>query len=302
MEIANVADLVNLGELSKPLTKLVEVVARGIGNAYEPIGTVRQAKAEAKAQLIRAGANIAERELLERAAARLGHVEVMRQENIESVVKIAEKQLPAEVDNKSVSQDWINHFFSGVQDVSDSDLQHIWGKILAGEVATPGSYSRRLIEFMKTMDSSEAAMLSAVMSVSFQHENGWYFYFSTSRATFETVFEKLGSKIDWQGHLTDIGILSSEEQMPRASSLSGKKLSFGGAALVMDGPPPPPPKVAGQLQMIELWADMRNFTSLGQQLASVATVQVDPSIVGKINTELADLKVSMRSRTNEESK
>lgn len=294
-------DITNLTGVSKPLTKFVEVVARGIGNLYLPTGTVRQAKAEATAQLIRAGADIAERDLLARAAARLGHVESMRQINIENVVKIAHEQLPPEVNSESVNQDWIHNFFSSVQDVSDSDLQVIWAKILAGEVAKPGSYSRRTIEFMKTIDSNEARMLEALLSVTFRYQNGWPFVF-TINATREAVGRKIGEAIDWERHFVDIGVLSASESMPRASTFTGQQFSFGKAALIADGPPPTPPSAGGRPQMIEMWTTVRNFTSLGQQLATVATVDVEPGVVATINDELKQLKVLLRSKNPEEGK
>jgi hypothetical protein len=49
--------LISLENLTEPLTKLVEVVAAGIGTLYAPFGTVRQAEADAKAKVILAKAN-----------------------------------------------------------------------------------------------------------------------------------------------------------------------------------------------------------------------------------------------------
>jgi hypothetical protein len=214
---------------------LVEVVARGVGGLYAPVGTILQAKADAKAQLIRAGADIETRQLLERAAARLGHVEVQRQRNIESVIALAQKALPSEVNSDPVEQDWINHFFSSVQDVSSADLQTLWGKILAGETATPGIYSRRLLGFLKTFDKQEAEVLTAVLSVCFRANNGWGFYFSQSPSTRAAVKSKVGT-VDWESHLIDVGVLSSQEHTPPVSQVAELEISLSGIHFVMDGP------------------------------------------------------------------
>lgn len=42
----------DLTPVSAPLTKLIEVAARGIGVIYEPVHIVRMAKAHAKAEMI----------------------------------------------------------------------------------------------------------------------------------------------------------------------------------------------------------------------------------------------------------
>ena len=75
--------LVNLGNLSAPVTKLVEVISQGVGALYEPIGIVRRAKAEAKAGIVRARNAGEVASIEQRVAARLAHREAMRQENIE---------------------------------------------------------------------------------------------------------------------------------------------------------------------------------------------------------------------------
>lgn len=64
--------IVDLKNLSKPLTKLVEVVATGIGTLYAPFGTVRDAKASAKARIIHAKTDIEIAGLYARAESRLG--------------------------------------------------------------------------------------------------------------------------------------------------------------------------------------------------------------------------------------
>jgi hypothetical protein len=105
----------------------------------------------------------------------MAHVEITRQENIEKVIEIARQELPPEVDLAPVQQDWVNHFFSSVQDVSSEDLQKIWGNILAGEVAHPGTNGRRAIEFLKTVSAPEAQLFRDVLSECFTGPAGWYF-------------------------------------------------------------------------------------------------------------------------------
>ena len=52
--------IVNLEKLSEPLTKLVEVISKGVGTLYAPFGTIRQAKADAEATIIVASFSVSD--------------------------------------------------------------------------------------------------------------------------------------------------------------------------------------------------------------------------------------------------
>ena len=93
------------------MTKLVEVTAAGIGTLYRPFGTIRQAKADAKAKVILSKADVEILTLEQRAKFRLEHRETLRQENIERIVLQAADEMPANVSNESVDKDWILQFF-----------------------------------------------------------------------------------------------------------------------------------------------------------------------------------------------
>ena len=57
--------LIDLGKLSKPISKLIEAVSQGIGTLYEPTKIRRKAKAQADAALIKAEADIKKRIIAE---------------------------------------------------------------------------------------------------------------------------------------------------------------------------------------------------------------------------------------------
>ena len=96
-----------VGALSTPaVAKLVETVSTGLGKAVEPFHIRRKARAEAEALVIMAQANVEAREIEIRAAQRLLSSEVRRQENIEAIVEVAGRALPAEVSATRVEPDW----------------------------------------------------------------------------------------------------------------------------------------------------------------------------------------------------
>jgi hypothetical protein len=52
------SSLINLGELSKPATVLVEKISEAVGGIFKPYQIVRVAKAEAQADRVRAESHI----------------------------------------------------------------------------------------------------------------------------------------------------------------------------------------------------------------------------------------------------
>ena len=58
--------------------------------------------------------------------------------------------------------DWFAKWRTGAQEVSKEDMQRLWGKLLAGEVARPGSYSMHTVDFLSRMSSADATALARV--------------------------------------------------------------------------------------------------------------------------------------------
>lgn len=154
----------------KPIEKLIEVVSKAIGVLYEPRQTVRMAKAEAEAERIKAighaktealiagdEAKVEELSIIEK---RIVAKEEKRQKNIEKVVGVAAQSIKEEsnVSEEPVNPDWATRFFDIAQDISDEAMQDLWGRILAGEVKQPNSYSLRTLEALRNITREEAEL------------------------------------------------------------------------------------------------------------------------------------------------
>lgn len=169
-------DPVTTPHVLKGVEKLAAVVGRAVGKWYEPIHIRRiaDAKAYEKLTLARAAAQakvetkaileidphsqaVAEEvPLLRRAAERVKYQEEQRQTNLEAIIDAAAAATPESVSSEPVDETWANRFFSAAADVSHEQMQAVWGKILAAEVASPGSYSLRALETLRNMSTSEA--------------------------------------------------------------------------------------------------------------------------------------------------
>lgn len=65
------------------------------------------------------------------------------------------KKLPG-VDGENLDPDWATAFYDSAKDSSDEEIQVLWGKILAGEIAHHGKFYKRTLSKLKNMESEEA--------------------------------------------------------------------------------------------------------------------------------------------------
>jgi uncharacterized repeat protein (TIGR03899 family) len=179
MEI-EIKDITGLGQ---PLTKLLEVVEKGVGKIYESVHLRKMAQAKAdEIKLLEQAKTDAEvsrakqlavlpdeiivqlphvaDEVVERAKLRLAQQEIRRQLNLDRIVTEAVTSLPEQVDSVEVDSGWIARFFSAAADVSDTEMQTMWGKLLAGETASPGRFNARALEVLKNLSKEEAELFA----------------------------------------------------------------------------------------------------------------------------------------------
>lgn len=166
--------------ISAPVQKLVDVVSAGLGRLYEPTHIRRVAQAEGDRLVILADADQKVSDLRRRAAQRLLVTEEKRQINIENIVDDAFKELPMSVGSDAVSPDWIATFFEECKDVSSAELQAVWSKVLAGEVAKPGSYSKRTIRALRELSAEEAKWFKNLCSLVIDLKLGACFTFKNN--------------------------------------------------------------------------------------------------------------------------
>ena len=109
----------------------------------------------------------------------------------------AEELKDKEVPDHDPDPDWTARFFDGAQDVSSEELQKLWGKILAGEVKSPGQTSLRTLSILKNMTQKEAQDFLNLM-----HYRIWTFILE------KEVLKVLGERsINLIAHFSDIGLL-----------------------------------------------------------------------------------------------
>lgn len=156
--------IVNLAGLEKPATALIEKISGAVGALFEPRQIKRIAKAEAEAALIRAESQVEITDLHRRAAIRFVNEEAKKQENIESITKKAIPHLDSNAQPEVMDDDWITNFFDKSRIVSDQDMQNLWARVLAGEANSPGSYTKRTVNFISSLDKKDAVLFAKFCS------------------------------------------------------------------------------------------------------------------------------------------
>ncbi len=161
MDKLEVKDLLGLAE---PATKLVEIVSGAIGTLYEPRKVRKLANAEAyrikkitdtakdtnfngEIEFLDGKITINSKTINNTEIKSLVVNEVKRlfneNENIKKIADFAYNELENEKEKieDEIDEDWKNNFFDKGRKIYSEDLQFIFGKILAGEIKQPGTYS-----------------------------------------------------------------------------------------------------------------------------------------------------------------
>lgn len=65
--------------------------------------------------------------------------------------------------------DWINIYFESAKNASDAYMQNVWAKVLAMEMAAPGTFSFKTLDVLKNLSSKEFAIFEKLASIELHH-------------------------------------------------------------------------------------------------------------------------------------
>lgn len=195
--------LVNLGDLSKPATVLIEKVSDAVGALYKPHQIKRVAKAEAEAKKITAIADMEISDIQQRAMVRLIQEEGKKQENIENITGQATSQLNDNAKPENIEDDWITHFFEKCRTVSDKEMQSLWASILSGEANNPGKFTKRTVDLVATLGKDEAHLFTSLCTYMLSGGEHFPIVFKIE----DEIYKKKGLNFGTLTHLENIGLI-----------------------------------------------------------------------------------------------
>ena len=122
-------------------------------------------------------------EYAQRAVKKYGEKILREQSNLDKICAIAVNLLKKEKsasstdqsadkdEEKTISDDWLNSFEVEARQKSTEDMQLRFGRILAGEIEKPGTYSTRTVKILSQLDQNAAALFKNLCSMCVVLEN-----------------------------------------------------------------------------------------------------------------------------------
>lgn len=148
-------DVAGVGKMG---VRLIEKASDAAGVLYEPTRITRRAKAEAKAEIMRAKADVEIADIQRRAAQRFVNEQMLMQANMEEIIGKAIPHINEDASPEDMSNDWLLNFFDKSRMVSEDEMQELWARVLAGEADNPGLYSRKTINLLADIEAEDARL------------------------------------------------------------------------------------------------------------------------------------------------
>ena len=205
--------------------------------------------------------------------------EMRRDVNVAQAILQAEAELendPQEPPEGRVEEDWLFRWRDSASQVSAEELQILWGRVLAGEIKSPGAFSLRTLEFLKNLSKEDARRIERLAPFVVDD-----FVFSGNRSLLESEGITLGFLLGLQ----DLGIVEVSQQGVRKVLTSGvqDKFLLGLVAykrvLVVTHEDPNK----------ESHLNVYRLTSLGREVLKLGTFTPHESYLRKVGTTIRDL-------------
>jgi hypothetical protein len=256
---------IDLSEISKSATILVEKISDAVGGLFKPFQIKRVAKAEAEADIIRANTEIKVTSLQRRAMHRLLAEEAKKQHNIEAITVKALPDLKPDAKPDKIEDDWIATFFERCRTVSNEEMQSLWARILAGEGNSPGTFSKRTLSIVSELDRGEAALFTNMCGFAFTIGNPTPLIFDFAHP----IYVNRGLNFGSLTHLETAGLLHISGVADYLRTELPKKfpVSYFGQNFLLEFEHPHP----SQKHNLNIGSTM--FTLPGAQLASICCAQ-----------------------------
>ena len=220
----------NVGDLVKPIDTLIHKISDATGVLYEPRrirhkakaeseAAIISAKAEAAADIIKTESKIEITDLHQRAEQRRIKENMRHQKNMEDIIAQAVPDVNETAKPDAMGDDWIANFFDKCRIVSDSEMQSLWSRVLAGEANVPGTYSKRAVNLLSNFDKSDAELFTQLCGFGWLIEKNFTPLVFNERSE---IYNKRGINCDALFHLEAIGLITYagtvdfvEEDLPR---------------------------------------------------------------------------------------
>lgn len=225
--------------------------------------------------------------LEERTQERINFQEAKKQLNIENVTAFAAEELKNEpqVTDEPIDEDWTTRFFRIAEDISNEEMQALWGKILAGEIKQPKTYSLRTLELIRNLSKREADTFMKVANFAINSGNANYIFKTNDDAL---LSKKYNIEYDDIALLIEIGLIQPGDfvslQLFQQTTDSQSVFTCGNIIIIA--------KIKADTPTIQMPVNV--FTNAGNELLSL--INCNPSmdylteVAKSIKSENVDVK------------
>lgn len=299
-------EIKDLTGLSEPLKKLIEVVSLGIGALSKPYLIRKTADAKAyeikviaeaiksnqqdlkkigfddeKLSLMSLDERTLKNEITleERTQQRIEFQEQKKQKNIENITQKAAQNLENEnqVSDEPVDEDWTTRFFSYAEDISNEEMQELWGRILAGEIKRPKSFSLRTLDILRNLSKDEAQVFMKFASLNIKSGNACFILNFKKEKILE---QKYGLNFSDRLLLEELGFITANDLQFKVAKTDQqtRQVVFivGNIILIQEK----------EINKPEQQVQVLVFTKIGQQLLSLVETTPDLDYIQLLATKL----------------
>jgi hypothetical protein len=160
--------VLNIEGYSKPADILIGKISDAVGELLIPYQIMKVAAAESDTALFKDQTKTVLTDLYRRAMHRFIEEEAQRQQNMEQITLKALQQLDEEADPNSMEKDWLINFFERSRLISDEEMQALLARVLSEEANSPGTFSKRTVNYLCDLDKVDAENFQALCSF------GWF--------------------------------------------------------------------------------------------------------------------------------
>lgn len=169
------------------LNNLGKGISRGLGAAWRPAGNYFEALSEAKVKEVKANSEVQQfdtaRVLAERVAEATGDEALARrlvQRNLDDLVQFqinrdaialeaadyVAKNFPDDDTDGEIDSDWLSEFWARAEKKSGQEIRTLFGRVLALESLSPGSFSLSTLAVLSTLDREVAPEFEKLCNMS----------------------------------------------------------------------------------------------------------------------------------------
>ncbi|MEZ9705450.1 DUF2806 domain-containing protein [Vibrio breoganii] len=142
--------------------------------------------------------------------------------NLTKTIILAQQEIETgkyDANDEPVEPDWFTRWRDNAEKVSNDYMQTLWAKVLAGEVATPGSYSLRTLELLNNLSKGEAELISQLAPYVI-NDNVLLCVVGKKRDAVQSLLTKSGLGFNELMFLQELGILSAVDSIGITVSFS----------------------------------------------------------------------------------